>query len=83
LRLTDIAAGRQDLAIAAAHARDWDIAAADVILTEAGGVLAELEGTPLIYNREESRRNMLVAAPRSLFADSLALALAASKGSTK
>ena len=81
LRLTDIAAGRQDLAIAAPHARDWDIAAADVILTEAGGVLGELEGAPLIYNRPDSRRDMLVAASRSLFPDSLALARAASKGS--
>lgn len=82
LRLADIAYGRYDLAIAAPESRDWDIAAADVILTEAGGVLAELEGAPLTYNRRELRRDMLVAAPQPLFAASLELARAASKGTT-
>jgi myo-inositol-1(or 4)-monophosphatase len=81
LRLADIARGRQDLTIAAPNSRDWDIAAADVILTEAGGVLSELEGTPLRYNRPELRRDMLVAASQTLFPASLALARAVSKGS--
>lgn len=80
LRLADIAAGRQDLAIASKDARDWDIAAADVILTEAGGVLSELEGVPLRYNRPQLRRDMLVAAPQTIFPESLALARAVSKG---
>lgn len=80
LRLTDIASGRHDVAIAAAHSRDWDIAAADIILTEAGGVLTELEGSRLIYNRARLDRDMLVAAPEALFQDSLALARAVSKG---
>ncbi len=81
LRLSDIASGRHDVAITAAHARDWDIAAADIILTEAGGVLSELDGAPLTYNRPQLGRDMLVAAPHALFAQSLALARAASKGS--
>jgi myo-inositol-1(or 4)-monophosphatase len=80
LRLADIAAGHNDLAIASKDSRDWDIAAADVILTEAGGILSELEGAPLRYNRPELRRDMLVAAPQSLFPESLALARAVSKG---
>jgi myo-inositol-1(or 4)-monophosphatase len=80
LRLADIAAGHNDLAIASKDSRDWDIAAADVIITEAGGVLSELEGAPLRYNRPESRRDMLVAAPRAIFPESLALARAVSKG---
>lgn len=82
LRLADIASGRHDLAIAAANSQDWDIAAADAILTEAGGILSELDGRPLSYNRPELRRDMLVAAPPALFSASLALARAASKGST-
>jgi myo-inositol-1(or 4)-monophosphatase len=81
LRLTDIASGRHDVAIAAAHARDWDIAAADIILSEAGGLLSELDGAPLTYNRPQLGRDMLVAAPHALFPESLALARAASKGS--
>jgi myo-inositol-1(or 4)-monophosphatase len=80
LRLTDVAAGANDLAIASPGARDWDIAAADVILSEAGGLLSEIEGGPLTYNRASSRREMLVAAPRALFNESLALAKAAMKG---
>lgn len=80
LRLVDIATGRNDLAIASKDSRDWDIAAADVILTEAGGVLSELEGAPLRYNRPELRRDMLVAAPQAIFPESLALARAVSKG---
>jgi myo-inositol-1(or 4)-monophosphatase len=81
LRLADIASGRNDLAIASPDSRDWDIAAADLILTEAGGVLSELEGRPLRYNRPELRRDMLVAAPQALFPESLALARAVAKGS--
>lgn len=81
LRLADIASGRHDLAIASKDSRDWDIAAADVILTEAGGVLSELEGGPLRYNRPELRRDMLIAAPQALFPESLALARAVAKGS--
>ncbi len=80
LRLADVAMGASDLAIAAPEARDWDIAAADIILAEAGGVLSELDGGPLIYNRATSRRNMLVAAPKALFEESLALAKSALKG---
>jgi myo-inositol-1(or 4)-monophosphatase len=75
-----VAAGANDLAIASPGARDWDIAAADVILSEAGGLLSEIEGGPLTYNRASSRREMLVAAPRALFNESLALAKAAMKG---
>jgi myo-inositol-1(or 4)-monophosphatase len=80
LRLADIASGHHDVAIAAAQSKDWDIAAADVILSEAGGLLTELEGSPLTYNRVRLDRDMLVAAPAALFHDSLALARAASKG---
>lgn len=82
LRVADIASGRHDLAIASADSRDWDIAAADVILTEAGGALTELDGRPLTYNRPELARGMLVAAPQALLPTSLAIARAASQGSS-
>jgi myo-inositol-1(or 4)-monophosphatase len=80
LRLADIAAGRHDLAITSPNSRDWDIAAADVILSEAGGVLGELAGAPLVYNRPDSRRDTLVAAPRALFPGGVDLVRAALKG---
>jgi myo-inositol-1(or 4)-monophosphatase len=80
LRLAQIAAGRQDLAITSPNSMDWDIAAADVILTEAGGVLGGFSGAPLLYNRPDARRDTLVAASRALFPGGLDLARAALKG---
>jgi myo-inositol-1(or 4)-monophosphatase len=80
LRLVDIAAGRHDLVISSPNARDWDIAAADLILEEAGRGLAEVEGGPLTYNRRSSKRGMLVAAPKPLIEETRAIARTLSKG---
>lgn len=80
LRLVDIAAGRYDLVISSPNARDWDIAAADVILGEAGVLLVEVEGGPLVYNRKSSKRGMLVAAPKTLVDETVSIARAVSKG---
>jgi myo-inositol-1(or 4)-monophosphatase len=80
LRIAEIAMGESDLAIANPNSRDWDIAAADLILTEAGGVLSEPGGGVIAYNRPSSRREMLVAAPKALIDTSLALAKSAPKG---
>ncbi len=80
LRLVDIAAGRYDLVISSPNARDWDIAAADVILGEAGVSLVEVEGGPLVYNRKSSKRGMLVAAPKTLIEETLSIARTVSKG---
>ncbi len=79
LRIAQIAMGEADVAIAKPNARDWDIAAADVILTEAGGALVELDGDTLSYNRPSPRRDMLVAAPKALLGESLALAKAVAR----
>lgn len=82
LRLAEIAARRHDLVVAAPHARDWDIAAADIILAEAGARLGEPDGAALTYNRAALSRNMLVAAPATLFEETLALARSLTKGSS-
>jgi len=79
LRIAQIAMGEADVAIAKPNARDWDIAAADVILSEAGGALVELDGDALSYNRPNPRRDMLVAAPKALLGESIALAKAAAR----
>jgi myo-inositol-1(or 4)-monophosphatase len=65
-RLVSVAAGRLDAALAGARAADWDIAAADVILAEAGVGLAALDGTPPRYNRAEPVHGPLVAAREPL-----------------
>jgi myo-inositol-1(or 4)-monophosphatase len=80
LRLADIAVGRHDMVISSPNARDWDIAAADVILDESGVALEEMEGGPLVYNRRSPTRGLLVAAPRPLIGETLALARNVSKG---
>ncbi len=80
LRLVDIAAGRHDLVISSPNARDWDIAAADVILNEAGVALEEVEGGELTYNRSSSQRGMLVAAPKSLIEETRNIARTVSEG---
>lgn len=82
LRLVDVAAGRHDLVVAAPNSRDWDIAAADVILQEAGATLGETEGAPLIYNRPSLARDMLIAAPNSLYDETLALVRAVMDGAS-
>ena len=80
LRLVDVAAGRHDLVVAAPNSRDWDIAAADLILEEAGAKLGETVGAPLIYNRPTLARDMLIAAPNSLYDETLALVRAVTGG---
>jgi 3'-phosphoadenosine 5'-phosphosulfate (PAPS) 3'-phosphatase len=50
-----------------------------VILSEAGGALVELDGDALAYNCPNPRRDMLVAAPKALLPESIALAKAAAR----
>jgi myo-inositol-1(or 4)-monophosphatase len=62
LRLARVAAGRLDVAFASSNSHDWDLAAADLIVHEAGGALTTLEGGTLVYNGAETRHGALVAA---------------------
>lgn len=61
LRLTRIADGTIDVGLISPDARDWDLAAADLVLSEAGGRLTDGEGRPIIYNREVPVHGMLTA----------------------
>ena len=62
LRLCWIANGRLDAAFAGGQSRDWDLAAADLIVHEANGRMTELSGDPILYNRLEVTHGLLVAA---------------------
>ncbi|MGB6536368.1 MAG: 3'(2'),5'-bisphosphate nucleotidase CysQ [Xanthobacteraceae bacterium] len=64
LRLARVAQGTIDAAIAGGNSHDWDLAAADLLVHEAGGALTPVEGGVLIYNRAVPRHGMLVAAGR-------------------
>lgn len=65
LRLARVATGALDGTFAAPNSHDWDLAAADLLVHEAGGALTDLTGQSLIYNRPEPVHGALVAAGRS------------------
>jgi myo-inositol-1(or 4)-monophosphatase len=65
LRLAWVAQGRLDLALAGPNGQDWDLAAADLLVHEAGGVLTTLAGETLVYNRPMPTHGALLAAGRA------------------
>lgn len=62
LRFAQVAAGMFEVAVASVDAHDWDIAGADLILTEAGAHLRTMDDTQPVYNRPETKHGILVAA---------------------
>jgi myo-inositol-1(or 4)-monophosphatase len=64
LRLCRVAEGRLDAAFAGGQSRDWDLAAANLIVHEANGNMTALSGDTILYNRREVTHGMLVAAGR-------------------
>jgi myo-inositol-1(or 4)-monophosphatase len=66
LRIAMVADGRLDIALAKAHAHDWDIAAADLILAEAGGTLTGVGGEAIVYNRPSAEHPALIGTRRGL-----------------
>jgi myo-inositol-1(or 4)-monophosphatase len=65
LRVARTASGRLDIAFASADSHDWDLAAADLLVHEAGGALTRFDGAPIVYNSAEARHGALVAAGRA------------------
>ena len=61
LRFAHVAAGFFEAAVASSDAHDWDIAAADLILHEAGAHLRSLDDKHPAYNRPETKHGILVA----------------------
>jgi myo-inositol-1(or 4)-monophosphatase len=64
LRLVRVADGTLDAAFAGSTSRDWDLAAADLLVHEAGGALTTIDGTTLAYNGASTVHDVLVAAGR-------------------
>jgi myo-inositol-1(or 4)-monophosphatase len=65
LRLARVAEGTIDAAVSGGNSHDWDLAAADLLVHEAGGALTPFSGEPLCYNRPVPRHGVLVAAGRA------------------
>jgi myo-inositol-1(or 4)-monophosphatase len=64
LRLCRVAQGGLDAAFAGGQSRDWDLAAANLIVQEANGKMTTLSGDAIQYNRREVAHGVLVAAGR-------------------
>ncbi|MGI9350568.1 MAG: 3'(2'),5'-bisphosphate nucleotidase CysQ [Rhizobiaceae bacterium] len=73
-RLSLVATGELDGAFARPGASEWDIAAADIILQEAGCCLSDKKGNMLVYNKPEVRSPSLIAANLNRKQEILALA---------
>ena len=72
LRIARVAEGSIDVGLVSTNARDWDIAAADLVLTEAGGVLTGLDGQAPVYNQPDPVHGELIAVPRGLHGEVIA-----------
>ena len=68
-RLALVAAGGIDAAVASTNAWDWDIAAAHLLITEAGGRLTDLDMQEPAYNAAEPRHKALTAAAPQLHSE--------------
>jgi myo-inositol-1(or 4)-monophosphatase len=64
LRLCRVGQGSLDAAFAGGQSHDWDLAAANLIVQEAGGNMTALSGDAIHYNRPEVTHGVLVAAGR-------------------
>ena len=64
LRLCRVAQGNLDAAFAGGQSRDWDLAAANLIVHEANGRMTAPSGDTILYNRREVAHGVLVAAGR-------------------
>ena len=67
-RVALVAAARFDAMISLTTKRDWDLAAADIILSEASGRLVDGDGQPLAYNRPMAIQGATIAAGPGLIA---------------
>jgi len=72
-RLALVASGSVSAAIAKPNAHDWDLAAADLLVHEAGGLLWGETGAPISYNSRIPRHGILFASGNLLGEPLLAL----------
>lgn len=65
-RIALVACGAFDASVSLSATHDWDLAAADLIVREAGGFISSHEGKILRYNRANAVQPSVVAAGRAL-----------------
>jgi myo-inositol-1(or 4)-monophosphatase len=62
LRLAFVASGRIDIALSIGNKNDWDLAAGDLLMEEAGACLTTIDGAQMMYNKPQPWQNGMVAA---------------------
>ena len=62
LRTARVATGELEAAFGSKNSHDWDLAAADLLVHEAGGAVTDLAGTAITYNRPDPVHGTLIAA---------------------
>jgi myo-inositol-1(or 4)-monophosphatase len=72
-RFASVAFAGFDAAFASPRSHDWDLAACDLLVHEAGGRLTNLDGTVPSYNRESLRHGVLAAANATLHPELVAM----------
>jgi myo-inositol-1(or 4)-monophosphatase len=68
MRLARVAEGQLDAALSTTPKHDWDLAAGDLLVHEAGGAVTALNGKIFTYNRTETRQANYVASSQTLHA---------------
>ena len=76
LRLCRVTLGGADAAITKPGAHHWDIAAADLVIHEAGGTLTALSGALPRYDTAETAHDAILAGPSRLVTELRAMAVA-------
>jgi myo-inositol-1(or 4)-monophosphatase len=66
LKLARVAAGLADATITLWPKNDWDLAAGDLLIAEAGGAAMRPDGSEFTYNDDPPRHPGLIAAPAGL-----------------
>jgi myo-inositol-1(or 4)-monophosphatase len=79
-RIALIAAGRISATFVKPNAHDWDIAAADLILAEAGGTLVQADGARPLYAGQTVSHGVLAAGHPSLMPGMLGVVAASAIG---
>jgi myo-inositol-1(or 4)-monophosphatase len=74
LRLCRVADGSFDGMVALGRKSDWDVAAGDLIVSEAGGLVTDLSGAPLTYGGPGMSQNGVIAAGPALMQQMIPLA---------
>ncbi|KAG1650434.1 Inositol-1-monophosphatase [Nymphon striatum] len=60
-RIALVAMGQMTATFVKPNAHDWDIAAADIILHEAGGSLCDVDGENFLLNQENPKKSVMFA----------------------